>query len=147
MRRYPVRSRTTSLAPAREGIAAVELALVLPLFAAIMLGMFEFGRAVMVKEILSNAARKGARTAALPGRDNATVEADVNAVLSSHGLDTSKATIVTLVNDLSADVKMATAGDKVSVRVSLPFSAASWTKNFLLTNTSLASETLSMMRQ
>ena len=131
----------------RRGAAAVECALVVPLLAIILLGMIEFGRAVMVKEILSNAARKGCRSAALPLATNGGVQSDVNAVLSSHGLDTTSATISIYVNDAAGSVLDADPGDKVSVQVSLPFSAASWTGNFLLTNQSLASETLSMMKQ
>jgi Flp pilus assembly protein TadG len=131
----------------RQGVAAVELALVLPLFALIVLGMFEMGRAIQVKEVLSNAARKGCRSGALTGANSAAVQNDVRAVLASQGLDTSKATISTLVNDAAADLIAAKPGDKISVQVTLPLSSAAWTGNFILTNQSLGSETLSMMRQ
>src|ERR1700730_4363941 len=46
----------------RRGIAAVEMAMLAPLLATIIVGMLECSRGVMVKETLSNAARKGCRT-------------------------------------------------------------------------------------
>ena len=54
MRRRQDRSR---------GQALVELALVLPILLLIMMGIFDFGRAVFAYNSLSNAAREGARVA------------------------------------------------------------------------------------
>jgi Flp pilus assembly protein TadG len=51
----------------RTGIAAMEFAVVAPLLAIIMLGMFELSRAMMVLVILNDAARKGCRVGALAG--------------------------------------------------------------------------------
>jgi Flp pilus assembly protein TadG len=123
------------------------LALVLPFLAAILLGTFELGRAIIVKEVLSNAARKGCRTGISPGKDDTAVNADVTAVLTSHNLNAAQATIVTKVNDANVDVKTAQTGDKISVTVSIPYSSTSWLGNVFLTNQSIGSETLSMMRQ
>jgi TadE-like protein len=46
-----------------RGQALVELALVLPVLLLIMMGLFDFGRAVFAYNSLSNAAREGARVA------------------------------------------------------------------------------------
>jgi hypothetical protein len=46
-----------------RGQAMVELALVLPVLLLIMMGIFDFGRAVFAYNSLSNAAREGARIA------------------------------------------------------------------------------------
>jgi Flp pilus assembly protein TadG len=43
------------------------LAIVLPVFLLVMIGIIEFGRAVMVQQILVNAAREAARRAIVPG--------------------------------------------------------------------------------
>jgi Flp pilus assembly protein TadG len=48
----------------RHGIAAVEVAVVLPVLVAILLGVWEVGRLLMVQNILDNAAREGARLTA-----------------------------------------------------------------------------------
>lgn len=45
----------------RRGAAAVEMALVLPLFLLVIFGIVEIGRAFMVEHLLANAARVGAR--------------------------------------------------------------------------------------
>lgn len=52
----------------RQGVAAVELALCLPLIVLLMLGLWEVGRIVQVANVLSNGARESARDASL-GQD------------------------------------------------------------------------------
>ncbi len=49
----------------RRGATVVELAFVAPIFFLLIFAVVEFGRAVMVKQSLTEAARAGARTAAL----------------------------------------------------------------------------------
>ncbi|MGB6041722.1 MAG: TadE family protein, partial [Pirellulales bacterium] len=49
----------------RRGVAAVEFALVAPLFVLMVMGMIEVGRAIMVQQVLTNASREGARRAVL----------------------------------------------------------------------------------
>jgi Flp pilus assembly protein TadG len=49
----------------RRGAAAVELAIVAPLLFLLLFGVVEFGRLVMVRQSLTNAARVGCRRAAL----------------------------------------------------------------------------------
>lgn len=61
----------------RRGAAAVEFALVAPLFLGLVLGIVEFGRAMMVGQLVTNAAREGARLAVLNGATNDQVEAAV----------------------------------------------------------------------
>lgn len=48
----------------RSAVAAVELALTLPLLTILLLGIWELGRAIQVYQVVSNAAREGARQAA-----------------------------------------------------------------------------------
>jgi Flp pilus assembly protein TadG len=50
----------------QKGAVAVELALVLPLFALLLLGTFEMGLISQEHQVLQNAAREGARFSALP---------------------------------------------------------------------------------
>src|SRR4030095_7037422 len=49
-----------------KGAVAVEMALVLPLFALLLLGTFEIGLIARNHKVLQNAAREGARFSALP---------------------------------------------------------------------------------
>jgi Flp pilus assembly protein TadG len=56
---------TRRLARDERGAAAVELALILPFIMLILLGTIEFGRAWNVRQTLVDAAREGARVAAV----------------------------------------------------------------------------------
>ncbi len=51
------------------GQALIEAALTIPILLLIAVGIFEFGRAYQTWEILTNAAREGARMAILPSAD------------------------------------------------------------------------------
>src|SRR5262245_39093667 len=52
-----------------KGVVAIELAIVLPLFALLLLGTFEMGLIARDHQALQNAAREGARFSALPKND------------------------------------------------------------------------------
>ena len=76
-----------------KGQNLVEFALVVPLLLLLVIGIAEFGRAWMVKNILTGAAREAVRMAAVPapaGMDNATWNAAINAradnILKSAGI-------------------------------------------------------------
>ena len=47
----------------RRGVAAVEMAFVFPIFMLLVLGVIEFGRYMMVGQLVTNAAREGSRLA------------------------------------------------------------------------------------
>ena len=47
----------------RRGAAVVEFAIVAPLFFLLIFGMIEYGRMVMVQQVITNASREGARRA------------------------------------------------------------------------------------
>src|SRR3954452_19389663 len=66
----------------RRGAAAVEFAVVLPLFVVLVFGMIEYGRMVMVQQIITNASREGARRAVLDGATPSTVQAAVTTYLT-----------------------------------------------------------------
>jgi Flp pilus assembly protein TadG len=132
--------------PRRAAKAVVEFALLLPFFAALIVGMLEMGRAIIVKEILSDAAQKGCRTGALAGKSNTDVTADVNNILSTDK-NISGTTTTILVNGQAADVGSATTGDQISVKVSVPFANATWTTTFFLSGQTIESEAVVMMKQ
>ena len=66
-----------------EGAQLVEFALVLPMLLLVVLGIAEFGFIFQRYEVVTNAAREGARIAVLPGYTAADVEARVNAYLTA----------------------------------------------------------------
>ena len=74
----PVLQRRQHVADKRKGAAMVEMAVVLPVFFMILMGIVEFGRGMMVTQIVTNCAREAARTAILEGSVNADVDSFVN---------------------------------------------------------------------
>jgi TadE-like protein len=67
----------------RRGTAAVEFAFVAPIVFVLVFGMIEFGRAIMVQQIITNAAREGARVAILSGTTTTSVTSAVNTYLAA----------------------------------------------------------------
>ncbi|MFZ5829229.1 MAG: TadE/TadG family type IV pilus assembly protein [Planctomycetota bacterium] len=104
----------------RRGVAAVEFALVAPLFFLLVIGMIEFGRAVMVQQIITNASREGARIAVLDGTTGSEVQNTVENYLT--GVAVSGATVTVQ----PAEPSTAGYGEPVTVTVEIPFSAVSW---------------------
>jgi Flp pilus assembly protein TadG len=111
-------------APRRSGAAIVEFAIMAPVLFAMILGMIEIGRAMMVTDLLNSAARNGARTAVLQGSDNTMVTTTVNDSLTGTGVSGASTTI--LVNGTAADVSTAAVGDAVTVSVNVPFRNVTW---------------------
>lgn len=66
-----------------RGSALVEAAITVPIILLIAVGIFEFGRAYQTWQILTNAAREGARVAVLPGSTNAGVTSRVRSSMES----------------------------------------------------------------
>ena len=104
----------------RSGAAVVEFAVVAPVFILLVFGMIEFGRMVMVQQVLTNASREGARLAVLDGVTVSDVEASVETFLAASAV--SGATIAVDPDPLSD----ANLGDPVTVTVSVPFGSVSW---------------------
>ncbi|HZN33068.1 MAG TPA: TadE/TadG family type IV pilus assembly protein [Pirellulaceae bacterium] len=104
----------------RRAAAAVEFAIVAPVFFLLVFGMIEYGRMVMVQQVLTNASREGARVAVLDGATVATVQTRVNDYLAAGSI--TGATITVAPNPLSG----AEFGDPVTVTVSIGFNQVSW---------------------
>ncbi len=66
-----------------RGTALVEAALTIPILLLISVGIFEFGRAYQTWQILTNAAREGARIAVLPNATPEAVETRVREYMQS----------------------------------------------------------------
>ncbi len=108
----------------RRAAAAVEMALVLPLFLAIVFGIVEFGRALMVNQVLVNAAREGARHAVTPGASDTQVLSIVDSYMTAAGITGPTRTI--MVNGSAASLTTANPDDTISVLVSVPHSQVSF---------------------
>jgi Flp pilus assembly protein TadG len=71
-----------------KGAALIEAAVTVPIILLISVGIFEFGRAYQTQQVLTNAAREGARLAVIEGSTDADVRTRVNAYLTGGGLKT-----------------------------------------------------------
>jgi Flp pilus assembly protein TadG len=69
-----------------RGQALLETAITLPIILLVCVAIFEFGRAYQVQQVLTNAAREGARVACLPGTTDAQVNSIVRDYLTGGGL-------------------------------------------------------------
>lgn len=121
----------------RRGASAVEFAVVAPVFFLVVLGIVEFGRMIMVQQVLTNAAREGARVAVLDSATTARVENRVNDYLSSANLSGVSITITpNPPNSAGFD-------EPVIVRVDVPFAAVSvLSKPFLAGATNLTAQSI-----
>lgn len=82
----------------RAGVAAVELAIVLPLLLLLLLGVWELGRYIEVQQLLNNACREGGRQASTGVRTVSQVKADVVNYLKVNGISKVSDTDVTVTN-------------------------------------------------
>ena len=98
----------------------VEFAVVAPVLLLLVFGMIEFGRMVMVQQIITNASREGARVAVLDNSTRSGVETTVQNYLQSGSI--SGATITVSPDPPSS----AGYGAAVTVNVSVPFNQVSW---------------------
>ena len=77
-----------------RGAELIEFALVFPTLLVVMLGIIDFGFLFQRYEVVTNAAREGARVAVLPGYADADVQARVTQYMTAAGLtETSPATV------------------------------------------------------
>ena len=150
--KYTVASRRT-----RSGVAAVEMAFVVPILGLIALGMFELSRGVMVREMLTGAARKGCRTGIIHQYGNSNIIGDATNVMQDNGFDTTLFNPPTIgainitVTDPSgnslSDSLDAPPGSMVSVQVVIPTSSVNWVSSYWMTSSMVESNTVVMMKQ
>ena len=119
-----MRNPTPARRKPRRGAAAVEFAIVAPVLFAVVLGIIEVGRGLMVIHLLNNAARAGCRVGVIEGKATSDITTAVTNVLSAQGVTAEGVTVQ--VNDGSADASTAQSGDEITVLVSIPASKVTW---------------------
>jgi Flp pilus assembly protein TadG len=112
----------------------VEMALVMPVFCTVILGIIEFGRAFMVCQLLNDGAREAARSAILTGSTNAAVTADAKAFMANIvGCQQADVTVAITITPYPGNTNpnnvLASAGkrDLCAITVSIPFNKVSFT--------------------
>ena len=131
-----VRRRSKTTDKRRRGAAMVEMAVCFPVFMLILLGIIEFGRALMVSQMLTNAAREGCRSSVFEDATNSDVEALIDQVVTNTvGVTASDVTTVITVTDRLSGVEDTSATavadadprDLILVEITVPADAVSYT--------------------
>ena len=103
-----------------RGAALVEAAITVPLILVLCVGIFEFGRAFQTWQVLTNAAREGARMVVVPYADTTVAETRMRAYMSDARLGRSADATVTI----NSNVPMTVSGIVISasqVTIDYPF--------------------------
>ena len=103
-----------------RGQAMVETAIVIPLLLVLMVGIFEVGRAYETWQVLTNAAREGARMSVTPSSVEATTTALIRKYMADGQL-TKSATAAVVVNKGASISVNGTAVSASAVTVDYPF--------------------------
>lgn len=119
MQRYAIHTsdqpnESTRKPARRRGFMSFELVMTLPVFGLVLMGLFEFSLLFFARGDLVEAARVGARKAALPGVTDADVEAEVRRVLPRHLENTMQVSVTPALH----------AGEVVTVQVWADMSSA-----------------------
>jgi Flp pilus assembly protein TadG len=125
----------------RRGAAVVEFAVVAPIFFLLVFGMIEYGRLVMVQQIITNASREGARIGVLDGSTTQDVTDAVETQLTNATIN--GATVTVTPNPPSS----AGFGEPVTVSVSIPFTQVSWLPTPMFLGGTTISATTVMRRE
>jgi Flp pilus assembly protein TadG len=132
----------------RGGLAVVEFALVLPFLLILLLGIWEAGRLIGVSQLLTNAAREGARQAAsglkTTSQITTAVQFYLKQAMKGQGMSDSDASkvagdaVITVQNltNPGTDPTAASQLDQLQVSVSIPFNDVHWVALNLITNSS-----------
>jgi len=103
----------------RKAVAAIECAIVLPIFIFTALGIIELGRAIMVHQILTNGAREGARRAVIPGATDDQVHDIIDNYLAA-------TTVSGHSRSITPSLANAQPHEALTVTVSVPYGEIDW---------------------
>lgn len=104
---------------ARFGASATEFAVVAPVFFLMIVGFIEFGRALMVQQVLVNASRVGAREAITTSATTGNVQTAVQQY-------TAGVAVPGVIVNVTPNPATAAPGTTITVTTSVPFNSVSW---------------------
>jgi Flp pilus assembly protein TadG len=103
-----------------DGAALIEAAFVLPMLLFLSIGIIEFGRAFQTWQIVTNAAREGARVAVLGGMTDDAVKTRVQDYLKM-GIDSPASASITINRTTTVSLGGAATASASRVQVDYPF--------------------------
>jgi Flp pilus assembly protein TadG len=120
----------------------VEFAVLAPLLFLLIFGMIEYGRMIMVQQMITNAAREGARVAILEGETEDSVKTLVKDRLAEAVPLEDSDIVITPDN-----FETATGGTKITVAVGINFDQISWLPQILYLGNTRLTATSSMRKE
>ena len=125
----------------QRGAALVEMALTLPLMLLVSAGIFEFGRAYQTWQVITNAAREGARVAVLPGYTDAMVTSRVQQYIQAGVLSAGVTPTISIQRSVAVSYGTGSAtGSKVTVSYPYHFMVLNGVAKLVVKNTTLGSD-------
>ena len=104
-----------------RGAALLEMALTLPLLLLVCVGILEFGRAYQTWQVITNAAREGARIAVLPGMDDAAVRSRVQQYMTIGQLPRAASASITIDRNQTVSIGGTATASASQITVNYPF--------------------------
>ncbi|PHS11675.1 MAG: hypothetical protein COA78_09170 [Blastopirellula sp.] len=137
----------------RSGAVALEFVITSFVLLIAIVGIIELSRAIMVNQVLINAAREGARNVVIPGATDESFDQVMDHYLRSAGIQPDLCTVEVyknLTEEQHSDpslrpspinVENTSSHDEITVLVGVPFSDVSWGfMNFIANDTVLSAE-------
>ena len=123
----PLRKRATIRRHRRRGVAMLEMAIILPIFLLLVLGIIEMGRVMMLNQMATNGVREACRRAIVPGADHTNVMNVVNGYLNAGGVSQT-GRVVQIRNQAGTSVNLSSIGshEAVTVYVEFPYAQNTW---------------------
>ena len=115
-------ARLRRLSASERGTALLETALTLPLLLLVSVSIFEFGRAYQTWQVLTNAAREGARVAVLPNPAAGSIETRVRAYMQAGQLPNAASAAVLVDGNRIVSLGGAATAKSSLVTINYPFS-------------------------
>src|SRR6188474_1605491 len=107
----------TRLRNNERGAALLETAITIPIILLICVGIFEFGRAYQTWQVLTNAAREGARIAVLPNSQDSAIRNRVVTYMQTGQLPEATNATIDIDHNTSIDIGSGSAtGSQVSIQ-------------------------------
>jgi Flp pilus assembly protein TadG len=100
------------------------MAVILPVFLVMVLGLIEASRLGMAAQLLSGAAREGCRVASLPGNDSTAVTSQITSTLAGSGI--SPTVTITCADGSTLSSTAPAGGTAIKVTLSVPYSQIAW---------------------
>lgn len=123
-----------------RGQAMLEAAFTLPIMLLVSISILEFGRAYQTAQILTNAAREGARVAIVPNTTTDDIKARVNSYIESGQLAAVDGMEIAVKRDLAIAAGGATAtGSKITISYPFNFMVLNGVANLVTKGTTVGS--------